>query len=145
MGSNQGRPIDVLRFKPLSRFSYSYSLILYCPLKLKYTCMFSVSTNSLFGHVLRFSAHAHVYDCICTCPQCHVCRCARIMQIHIIPMIAEVKVLQRKTCFMCTICKLWYAECSNGTMNNNIYCHTLISTECTFKHCTLTNKAVGTI
>ena len=29
-----------------------------------------------------------------------VCRCARIMQMHI-PMIAEVKVFQRKTCFKC--------------------------------------------
>ena len=101
-----------LGFKPPSRFSYRYSLILYCPLKLTYTCMFSVSTNSLFGHVFTIQC-ARTYRYIC-----HVCRFARIMQIHI-PMIAEVKVLQRKTCFMCTICTLWYAECSNGTMNNN--------------------------
>ena len=31
-----------------------------------------------------------------------VCRCARIMQMHI-PMIAEVKVFQRKTCFKCLL------------------------------------------
>ena len=67
MGSNQGRPIDFLRFKPLSRFSYKYSLILYCPLKLKYTCMFSVSTNSLLGHVFtnqcaRTYVYVHVHN-----------------------------------------------------------------------------------
>ena len=31
---------------------------------------------------------------VCICAQCHVCRCARTMQIRI-PMIAEVKVFQR--------------------------------------------------
>ena len=40
----------------------------------------------------RTSMRTHV--CINMCAQCHVCRCARIMQIHI-PMIAEVKMFQR--------------------------------------------------
>ena len=38
-----------------------------------------------------FNVHACMYN---MCAQCHVCRCARIMQIHI-PMIAEVKMFQR--------------------------------------------------
>ena len=39
-----------------------YSLILYCPLKLKYTCMFSVSNNSRFGHVFTIQwARTYVY------------------------------------------------------------------------------------
>ena len=40
---------------------YSF-IILYCPLKLKYTCMFSVSNNSLFGHVFTIQcARTYVY------------------------------------------------------------------------------------
>ena len=78
----------------------------------------------------QFSVRPRFYDSmrthtfICTCPQCHVCRCARIMQIHI-PMIAEVKMLQRKTCFMCTI--IFYAHVGIQSVQMELWTTTLQS------------------
>ena len=51
---------------------------------------FSVRPRLTMYHRTSMRMHA----CIDMCAQCHVCRCARIMQIHI-PMIAEVKMFQR--------------------------------------------------
>ena len=97
VGSNQGcRPIHFYTVKPLSHFANGYSLYrLSFETKIcihMYLCFnpFSVQPRLTMYH--RTVMHTHV--CIYMWAQCHVCRCARIMQIHI-PMIAEVKMFQR--------------------------------------------------
>ena len=115
VGSNQGRSIYFYTFKT----TITLCIWVFINIRLSfenYICMhfcfnpFSVRTR-LTMHQLYFNAYACMY-------MCHVCRCARIMQIHI-PMIAEVKCFSGKTCFMCTKCTLCYVGCSNGTMNNS--------------------------
>ena len=85
VGSNKGISIYFILFKPLSHFAYGYSLILDCLLKIKFAFI-SVRKRLTMYHCT--SMRTHVWY------MCHVCRCARIIQIHI-PMIAEVKVFQR--------------------------------------------------
>ena len=69
--------------------------------------------------------------CICTCPQCHVCRCARIMQIHI-PMIAEVKVLQRSNMLYVHHMHTLVCRVFKWNYEQQLYCHTLILTDIKF-------------
>ena len=107
---------------------------IYCRLKLKYAIIYvflfnQFSDRPYFTMYHCTSMRTHVG--ICTCAQCHVCRCVRIMQIHI-PMIAEVKVFQRQNMLYVHYMHTLVCRVFKSIYEQHLHGHTFIPTDIRF-------------